>query len=239
MDKVSVIIPTFNRFKYVLNTIKSMKAQTHPNIEIIVVNDSSTQPEYYGHDWVAEGVTIIHLTQNSRSLFGFACAAYVRNKGAEVATGRYLAFCDDDDIWFPNKLELQINAMKTAGCEMSCTDGLIGNGPYDASKTYSKYNAEHYYSILQSIYRNKGSPLMENGFPSSWSQDFIRVHNCIICSSVVMYSDLFITINGFNLIKPPGEDYDCWLRALAHTDCVYVTDICFYYDAGHGDGQNY
>ena len=35
------------------------------------------------------------------------------------------------------------------------------------------------------------------------------------------------------------EDYDCWLRALEHTNSVYVKDICFYYDAGHGHGQNY
>jgi hypothetical protein len=35
------------------------------------------------------------------------------------------------------------------------------------------------------------------------------------------------------------EDYDCWLRALEHTDLVYVPDICFYYDGGHGDGRNY
>ena len=35
------------------------------------------------------------------------------------------------------------------------------------------------------------------------------------------------------------EDYDCWLRALEHTNSVYVTDACFYYDDGHGYGQNY
>lgn len=239
MDKVSVIIPTFDRFKYVLNTIKSVKAQTYPSVEIIVVNDASTQPEYYTHDWATEGVTIVHLPQNSRSLFGFACAAYVRNKGVAVATGNYVAFCDDDDIWFPKKLELQINAMKATGCRMSSTDGLIGYGPYDITKRYRKYNAEHYFGTLQSIYRNKGSTLMENGFPNIWNLEFIRVHNCIICSSVVMERSLFDILDGFKNMRPPGEDYECWLRALEHTDNVYVTDTCFYYDAGHGDGQDW
>ena len=46
-------------------------------------------------------------------------------------------------------------------------------------------------------------------------------------------------INNFKNMKPPGEDYDCWLRALEYTDSVYVKDICFYYDNGHGDGKNY
>jgi glycosyltransferase involved in cell wall biosynthesis len=43
MDKVSVVIPTYNRFKYLLNTIQSVKEQTYKNIEIIVVNDCSTE----------------------------------------------------------------------------------------------------------------------------------------------------------------------------------------------------
>ena len=47
MEKVSVIIPTFNRFKYLLNTLNSVKNQTHNNLEIIVINDKSTQKEYY------------------------------------------------------------------------------------------------------------------------------------------------------------------------------------------------
>ena len=49
MEKVSVIIPTFNRFKYLLNTIESVKKQTYNNLEIIVVNDKSIQKEYYNY----------------------------------------------------------------------------------------------------------------------------------------------------------------------------------------------
>jgi hypothetical protein len=40
-------------------------------------------------------------------------------------------------------------------------------------------------------------------------------------------------------MRPPGEDYDCWLRALEYTNNVYVNEVCFYYDNKHGDGQNY
>ena len=103
MDKVSVVIPTYNRFKYLLNTIKSVKEQTYSNIEIIIVNDNSTQNEYYDYDWKTNDIKIIHLEENSKKKFGFACAGFVRNQGIEISTGKYIAFCDDDDIWFPQK----------------------------------------------------------------------------------------------------------------------------------------
>jgi glycosyltransferase involved in cell wall biosynthesis len=50
MEKVSVIVPTYNRFNYLMNTIESIKKQTYKNLEIILVNDKSTQEEYYNYD---------------------------------------------------------------------------------------------------------------------------------------------------------------------------------------------
>jgi hypothetical protein len=61
----------------------------------------------------------------------------------------------------------------------------------------------------------------------------------MICSSVLIEKEILDKINNFKNKKPPGEDYDCWLRALEHTNSVYITDICFYYDLGHGYGQQY
>ena len=239
MDTVSVVIPTYNRFKYLLNTIKSVKEQTYSNIEIIVVNDNSTQNEYYDYDWKTNNIKIIHLEKNSKNMFGYACISFVRNKGIELACGKYIAFCDDDDIWFSTKIELQINAMKESGSKMSCTDGLIGNGIYDSTKKYKKYNAEHYYNGLQSKYRNKGSNILDNGFPYIWTLEFLKIHNCVICSSVIMEKEILDKINNFKIMKPPGEDYNCWLQALHYTSSVYIKDICFYYDNGHGDGIKY
>ena len=241
-EKVSIIIPTYNRFKYLLNAIESVINQTYNNIEIIVVNDFSSQKEYYEYDYKSvfgDKFTIIHLEQNSKNKFGFACAGYVRNCGIKKSTGKYIAFLDDDDIWFPNKLELQIKAMKRTGCKMSCTDGLIGKGIYDKNKTYQKYNAEHNYDILQNIYKNKGSKLLENGFPEIWDSDFLNIHNCCICSSVVIEKLVLENINYMKNVINCQEDYNCWMQTLKYTNCVYVNDICFYYDMGHGDGQNY
>ncbi len=237
MDKVSVIIPTYNRFNYVLNTIQSIKSQTYQNIEIIVVNDGSTEKEYYTHDW--NNVIILHLQENSKKKCGYACAGYVRNKGIEVATGKYIAFCDDDDIWFPNKLELQITAMCKSDCKLSCTDGLIGKGIYNPNTTYPKYNEEFYYKTLQDIYKSKKNHMLDHGFPDIWTKEFIEIHNCIICSSVVVDRELLSNINMFNCYRNGQEDYDCWLRVLDHTTCIYIREPCIYYDMNHGYGQNY
>ena len=239
MDLVSVVIPTFNRFRFLLNAVQTIKAQTYSNIEIIVVNDCSTEKEYYEYDWKDNGVNIIHLEKNSKATFGFACAGYVRNRGIEKSTGVYIAFCDDDDMWFPSKLELQINAMKKTGCKMSSTDGLYGGGEYVSNRSYKKYNAEHYFEMLKKIYKRKGSKLLDNGFPEIWTKEFQAIHNCIICSSVVIQKDILEKINNMKCVRNGQEDADCWLSALEHTNSVYVQDICFYYDGGHGYGQNY
>lgn len=239
MDLVSAVIPTYNRFHYLLNTIKSIQEQTYKNIEIIVVNDCSTQKEYYDYDWSANKITIIHLDKNSRKIFGFACAGHVRNKGIEMSNGKYIAFCDDDDIWLPNKIECQLNAMKMHNCKMSSTDGYIGIGPFDKNKKYEIYIAEHYIDIVKKIYREKGSNALDNGFPTIWNLDFLNVHNCMICSSVIVEKEILDMVNNFKNVKNGVEDYDCWKMCLQHTNSVYVNDHLFYYDIGHGDGQNY
>jgi len=240
MEIVSVVIPTYNRFKFLLNTIKSVKEQTYTHIEIIVVNDCSTEKDYYEYKWEENNVIIVHLEENSKKMFGAACSAHVRNKGIERASGKYVAFCDDDDIWFPSKIELQLEAMKKTGCKMSSTDGLFGQGIYNSNKKYKKYNAERFFNDLKQIYKKKGNTLLNKGFPEIWSLEFLKVHNCMICSSVVLEKEILDKINNMNcIINGRGPDYDCWLRALEHTDSVYVTEICFYYDAAHGNGHDW
>jgi len=165
-----------------------------------------------------------------------------------MMTGEYFATCDDDDMWMPNKLELQLKAMEETGCKMSATDGLIGKGMFDPALKYKKYNAEEYYETLQRIYRSKGSNLLDNGFPRIWNLSFLKIHNCVVACSVVIHKDVIAAIGKKLEVKMGGTmvnneivhiDYDYWLRAMEHTNCVYVDDVCFYYDAGHGDGQNY
>lgn len=240
MERVSVIISTYNRFKYVMNAIQSVKRQTYPNIEIIVVNDCSTEPEYYNYDFTKDGVTIIHLAENSKQKFGYACAGYVRTLGMKIATGNYIAFLDDDDIWVnPAKVSDQIHAIKTTGYKMCCTDGIIGKGVYDPNCKYQKYNAEFYYSALQDIFSANQSDMIKNGFPKIWKLDLLQIHNCCITSSMMIEKSVLEKIGYMQNVRNAEEDKKCWLKALEHTDCVYLDDVYFYYDYGHGDGWNY
>ena len=244
MTVVSVIIPSFNRFKFLMNAIESIKSQTYKHIEIIVVNDCSSEKEYYSDFFEKNKIRIIHLEKNSRELFGFVCVGHVRNIGISVATGKYIAFCDDDDIWLPNKLEQQLDAMRRTGCKMSATEGLFGYGIYDAFQSYPKYNSEAHIDILKKIYKDKNTTYLDgfpDGFPEIWTNDFIKIHNCILCSSVVIEKEILDTIQNMRCVSICSmipEDYDCWLRATQHTDCVYVKDACIYYDGGHGYGLN-
>ena len=237
-ELVSIVIPTYNRFEYLLNAIQSIKDQTYKNTEIIVVNDKSTDPQYYSYDF-GSSVKVIHLQKNSREIYGYPCAGHVRNEGIKASKGIWIAFCDDDDIWLPKKLELQIAALKRNNCKLSSTDGLIGVGKYEKSKSYKRYNAEEYLKELQNVYRRKGSTLLENGFPKIWNSEFLEIHNCVITSSVVIAKEVLDKIGNFKMLKNGDEDYDCWKRALKHTDLVYIEEPCFYYDNGHGDGQQY
>ena len=240
MIKVSTVIPTFNRFKFLLHTIKSIKEQTYKNIEIIVVNDCSTEKEYYDYDW--KDVKIIHLKKNSKKNFGYACAGYVRNQGIKAATGNYIAFCDDDDYWLPHKIEMQLEAIKKSKCQMSCTEGLFGTGFYDKNKKYIKYNKIKYFDIIKKKYKNTIFSIFferKKDYPQIWNNDFIKIHNCIICSSVLVNKNTLNQINYFKNIKNGREDYDCWLRALKKTNCIYIKKPCVYYDGRHGDGRNY
>lgn len=238
-DKVSVVIPTYNRFNYLLNTIKSIEQQTYKNIELIIVNDCSTDNAYYIYDWTKRNIIIKHLESNTKNRFGYACAGFVRNKGIELATGKYIAFCDDDDIWLPNKIEQQIKYMNESGCKFSCTEGLLGNGIYNLNKKYKKYNSEANIETLQKIYNIHSSEFLKNGFPTIWNLDFLKIHNCVVCSSVLVEKNILNQINNFKNLKNGKEDYDCWLRLLENTNCVYVNIPLFYYDLNHGSGRNY
>ena len=112
MTSVSAIIPAYNAEKFIEATIKSILAQTHGSIEIIVVDDGSTDntPSLL-HQFHSE----IKLV--SQENLGVAAA---RNIGAKIAKGEFLAFLDADDLWMPEKIACQLTRILDA--DMIYTD---------------------------------------------------------------------------------------------------------------------
>lgn len=101
---ISVVIPTYNRESSIYKSVKSVLNQTYQNIEVIVVDDGSTDKT----EELIKGINDPRLRYVFQDNAG-ACRA--RNNGVEHAHGKYIAFHDSDDVWHKEKLEKQINVM--------------------------------------------------------------------------------------------------------------------------------
>lgn len=98
---VSVIIPVYNSSKYIKKTIESVLCQTYSNIEVIVVDDGSSDDSVE----IVNSINDCRIKIVQQSNQGPSAA---RNKGMDLAVGKYIAFNDADDTWVKNKLELQL-----------------------------------------------------------------------------------------------------------------------------------
>lgn len=234
LPSVSVIIPSYNRFDFLCNAIESVKNQEYKNIEIVVIDDGSTEESY--KDMLQDEILkVVKLPVNQKQIYGFGPGS-IRNFGVEVAKGEYIAFLDDDDMWMENKLEEQISQMVDTGFKFSSTEALYGAGLYNPKQSYELYNAEKYFKDLK--YKFRKTKFLKNGFPSTWNYDFIKIHNCFITSTVIVEKNLLNTLGGFRNL-PRSADYDCWLGLLKFTDSLYIDKPLTYYDSKHGLGRNY
>jgi teichuronic acid biosynthesis glycosyltransferase TuaG len=235
---VSVVIPSYNRFEYLLDAIKSVQNQTYTNIEIIVVNDCSTQEQYYSFDF-GSVVNIYHLPQNSKEIFGYPSGGYVRNYGCKMATGKYIAFLDDDDIFLKNKIAEQVGMMEYLDFSFCCTNGYIGNGKYDDGKRYDKFIEHNHENVLKKFRKINNEHLIATKYPNIFTRKIIDIHNLIVTSSVIVNREMFYEIGMFRHLPNGIEDYDAWKRILNRYKCYYLSFPYFYYNNFHGDGQNY
>jgi len=101
---VSVIVPVYNGERYLAQAIESILAQTHPPVEIIVIDDGSSDDS----SGIARKFGKPVRCQRQQNL-GISAA---RNQGVELSSGQYLAFLDADDLWLPDKLRLQLEALR-------------------------------------------------------------------------------------------------------------------------------
>lgn len=117
MDQlVSIIMPSYNAERHIVEAIKSVQAQTFPDWELLVSDDCST-------DSTCEVVSKLMAKDGRIRLFELehnGGAAKARNNSLANARGRYVAYLDADDLWCPEKLERQIDFMREHGAAFSC-----------------------------------------------------------------------------------------------------------------------
>lgn len=242
---VSVIIPSYNRFENLLNAVRSVKNQNYENLEVIVINDGSTDERYIKNKFDSF-VKLVNLEKNSVETKGYFSDS-IRNHGIKEANGKYIAFLDDDDFWLPNKINIQIEKLENSRFRMSSCDAFAGYGQYDEKSEYKLYNDEIVFKEISNIY--KKSKLKKQftkyffydfQFPDVWNVNFLKVHNCILTSSLVVEKNLINKIGGFRDIqtKKIYSDYDCWLGLMTHTDCYYFKQPLLHYDLSEGMNVN-
>src|SRR5215216_1764150 len=112
MIKVSAIIPTYNSARYLTEAVDSVLAQTVEDVEVVVIDDGSTdETELLMRGY---GSRVRYLRQQNGGV------ARARNRGIEESRGQYVAFLDADDVWVPNKLERQVAALEKGPGHRAC-----------------------------------------------------------------------------------------------------------------------
>ena len=192
-EKVSVVIPTFNRQETLLRAIKSVLKQTFPVHEILVCDDGSF-----------DNSKSLVLDLNNPLIKWLDCGkngmpSIPRNKGIQVASGEWIAFLDSDDEWLPNKVELQLNTLKeTKSLAVSCNAFRIVNGV------------------------NKGPYLNYRKHAISFI-DLLKVNNNICSSVMINKNVLTkISLFPEEIEYKAIEDYALWLRISTKFDFSYI-----------------
>ena len=203
---ISVNITTYNRQQFILNCLKSVQRQTYPNIEIIVVNDNSSDNTEVVVSRIAKKDLRIKLI-NHKNNYGNAIS---RNTGIKNCRGTYIAFLDDDDEWIDqNKLLYQYRSLNEKNINhkklISCTNVVI-------EKRYSV-------NLLAEPLENKNlhEKVLTGGV----------VHN----STVLVYKGIFGELGYFDTKLKSGVDsefirravilYDYKLDYLDYVSCKY------------------
>lgn len=209
---VSVVIPTFKRYAFLDVTLKSILAQTHRNLEILVVAD--------GDD--PETKQVVANQNDPRAQYHFVdhagFPAVPRNEGLRRAKGDFLAFCDDDDLWYPTKLEEQLPYLLTGEYGMCTTD-------YD----YIDQNGK----LLDSVnyYRKYYGPI-------DWKTFFPSMG--FICNAAGVFTrEVYERVGGVN--EDPKlrahEDFEFWMRVLYESKGYFISRKLVSYRVHQGSIQ--
>ncbi|MCM3617923.1 glycosyltransferase family 2 protein [Sutcliffiella horikoshii] len=181
-DLVSVIIPFYNKIEWLCEAVDSVLSQSYPNVEIVVINDGSTEDMSVFTEKYSD--QIIYKYQENRG------AAAARNVGIEICTGEYVAFLDADDLWYPDKLETQIYLMKK-------------NNAYWSHSSYVTFNKEKKLDKIIEV-SNYGGDV----FPITIISNPIATPCVVAKSEIFKGNDNF----RFDETMTYGEDTILWLK---------------------------
>ena len=150
---VSIIMPYYNAAEYINETVDAILAQTYKDWELIIVDDCS--PALDTADVLKRVVAMdvrIKVMRTEKN----GGAGLARNIGIKAAEGRYLAFCDSDDWWYPTKLEEQIKFMEKNGYPFTCTWYEDANEKLEPYYTMKQAPKQTYNSMIKGC--NIGTP---------------------------------------------------------------------------------
>lgn len=196
----SVVIPTYNRRAFVGEALASVQEQTVSNWELLIVDDGSED----------RTVELCHSVDDPRvrvvPLGHTGIVGHVRNEGARLATGRYLAFLDSDDLWRPAKLERQRAALESSGAEWSCTGFQLVDEGGACVETYV--------------------PQATAGAPDELLIGLLTTEIAAAMSSLVVSRAAFERAGGFSTHPRIREDHDLVIRlAEAGEPSVAVPEV--------------
>ncbi|MCF6188121.1 MAG: glycosyltransferase family 2 protein [Desulfobulbaceae bacterium] len=205
---VSVIVPTYNRAKYIKRAMDSVLGQTRPPDELIIVDDGSTDNtlEIIEQTALRAAFPVRVLRRENRG------AAAARNVGIAHATGDFLCFLDSDDWWDKKKIELQLEAM---------------HGKPDSSISHTR--EIWFRNGVRVNQKKKHAP--GNGHIFA---DCLKM--CVVGMSTVMVKkELFTNYGFFNEALPCCEDYDLWLRVAREQPFLLVDHALTLKEGGRDD----
>lgn len=189
--KISAIIPVYNGAKYIRETIESIEKQTYPVYEIIIVNDGSTDDTLIIIEEYAKEDSRIRIFSQINGK-----QAKARNIGIKNAMGEYIAFCDADDLWVPEKLEKQMQ--------------LFGGN----SKIVAVFSGM---SFLGSK-KGESLPINKNSLKSLLTRNYVPNSSVIISKKIIEK----VGYQNESRLFSSVEDYEYWIRIAYYYD-FYMT----------------
>ncbi len=202
-SKVSVIIPVFNGERFLSQAVESVLNQTHDNLEVIIVNDGSTDHS----EEIALGLAIDPRVKNFKQ--NNAGVATARNLGIAHASGDYVAFLDQDDLWSPRKLEYQIALFH------SNNDIALVHGKIAYVDALGKLLDLPKWAWVQPI---AGYCIKE-----------LFIGNKIATLATLIRKTCFDEIGTFRQKFAPADDWDMWLRLGVKYPLGFIPEVLGYY----------